>query len=99
MRLWLLTISIALTASAQDVKQQFQARCAGCHGEDGTSGAHGPSIVETSRPLRAPTRKAVRNLILNGTPDAGMPAFKIPEAQADALAAHVMSLRQPATAG
>src|SRR5947209_382485 len=100
MRLCLITISIALAASAQDSgndsgKQQFQARCAGCHGDDGTGGAHGPSIVETRR-LRAPTREAVRSLILTGTPDAGMPAFRIPEAQADAIAAYVLILRQPA---
>src|SRR3982751_997110 len=99
MRLWLVTIFIALGASAQDGKQQYQARCAGCHGDDGTGGGHGPTIVETARPLRAPTREAIRNLILNGTPDAGMPAFRIPEAQADAIAASVVTLRQPAATG
>src|SRR3954470_16638195 len=98
MRLWFVTIFIALGASAQDGKQQYQARCAGCHGDDGTGGGHGPTIVETARPFRAPTREAIRNLILNGTPDAGMPAFRIPEAQADAIAAYVMTLRQPAPA-
>jgi len=99
MRLWLITISIAVAASAQDGKRQFEARCIGCHGEDGTGGAHGPSIVETGRPFRAPTREAIRSLILNGTPDAGMPPFRIPETQADAIASYVMTLRQPAPAG
>jgi mono/diheme cytochrome c family protein len=96
MRLWWLSISIAVAASAQDGQRQFEARCTGCHGEDGTGGAHGPSIVETSRPYRAPAREAIRSLILNGTPDAGMPAFRISEAQADAIAAYVLTLRQPA---
>src|SRR3954468_23199833 len=98
MRLWLIMISMALSAMAQEGQQQFQSRCAGCHGEDGTGGAHGPSIVETSRPYRAPTRDAIRSLILNGTPDAGMPPFRISEAQADAIAAYVLILRQPAPA-
>src|SRR5436305_4057091 len=96
MRFWFVTIFIALGASAQDAKQQYQARCAACQGEDGTGGGHGPTKVETSRPFRAPTREAIRNLILNGTPDAGMPAFRIPETQADAIAAYVVTLRQPA---
>jgi len=38
----------------------------------------------------------VRNLILKGTPDAGMPPFKIPAEQADAIAAYVMTLKYPA---
>jgi len=38
-------------------------------------------------------------LILKGIPDAGMPAFKIREEQASAIAAHVMTLKQPASEG
>jgi hypothetical protein len=38
-------------------------------------------------------REAIRKLILNGTPDAGMPPFRIPEAQADAIAGYVIQLR------
>src|SRR4051812_37818778 len=95
MRLCVFTMSLALAASAQDAgKQQFQARCAGCHGEDGTGGAHGPAIVDVRQP-RAPTRDAIRSLILTGTPDAGMPPFRIPESLADAIAGYVVTLRQP----
>ena len=99
MRLWFLTMLIALGAGAQEGKQQFLGRCTGCHGEDGTGGAHGPSIVETSRPFRAPTREAIRNLILNGTLDADMPPFKISGKQADAIAGYVITLRQQAGGG
>src|SRR5205085_4279450 len=86
-------------ANAQTVqtgKKQFQIRCAGCHGEDGTGGGHGPSIVDVRRP-RATTLEAVRGLILKGIPEGGMPAFPISEEEASAIAAHVMVLKQPST--
>ncbi|HLK64571.1 MAG TPA: PQQ-dependent dehydrogenase, methanol/ethanol family [Bryobacteraceae bacterium] len=75
-------------------KRQFETRCAGCHGADGTGGGHGPAIVDVARP-RAATREAVRALILSGTPDAGMPAFRVSPAESSALADYVMRLRQP----
>ena len=38
----------------------------------------------------------MRNLIIKGIPDGGMPAFKMPDSQADAIAAYVMTLKKPA---
>src|SRR5580658_787203 len=76
-------------------KRQYQARCVGCHGEDGTGGGHGPRIVDVPRP-RAASQEAVRNLILKGIPDGGMPAFQISDAEADAIAAYVITLKAPA---
>src|SRR4051812_14678736 len=81
-------------AGAQTGKQQFQAMCVGCHGEDGLGGAHGPSIVDVRQP-RATSQDAVRDLILKGTPDAGMPAFKVSREQAETIAVFVMSLKYP----
>jgi alcohol dehydrogenase (cytochrome c) len=78
-------------------RRQYQARCAGCHGDDGTGGGHGPSIVDVRRP-RATTLEAVRGLILKGIPEGGMPAFPISEEEASAIASHVMVLKQPSTA-
>jgi PQQ-dependent dehydrogenase (methanol/ethanol family) len=75
-------------------KRQYQALCVGCHGEDGSGGGHGPGFLEVRRP-RATSQEAVRNLVLKGIPDAGMPAFKMSDAEADALAAYVMTLKQP----
>ena len=57
----------------------------GCHGEDGTGGGHGPNIVDVRRP-RATSKNEVRDLILKGIPDGGMPAFQISDAEADAIA-------------
>jgi PQQ-dependent dehydrogenase (methanol/ethanol family) len=84
-------------ASAQTAdagRRTYQARCASCHGEDGTGGGHGPSIVDVRRP-RATSKDAVRDLILKGIPGGGMPAFQIPNAEADAIAVFVMTLKTP----
>ena len=84
-----------LAQSADAGKRQYLALCVGCHGEDGSGGGHGPGFLEVQRP-RAASREAVRNLILKGIADAGMPAFKVSEEQADAIAGYVMSLKEPA---
>jgi len=76
-------------------RRPYQARCASCHGEDGTGGGHGPNIVEVRRP-RATSKNEVRDLILKGIPDGGMPAFQIPSEEADAIAVFVMALKMPA---
>src|ERR1022692_881970 len=78
----------AQTADAS--RRPYQVRCAGCHGEDGTGGGHGPNIVEVRRP-RATSKNEVRDLILKGIPDGGMPAFQIPFEEADAIAVFVMA--------
>jgi PQQ-dependent dehydrogenase (methanol/ethanol family) len=96
-----LAICIALypaAAPAQTVesgKRQYLVLCGSCHGEDGSGGGHGPGFLDARR-QRATSQGEVRNLILKGIPDGGMPAFKIPDEQADAIAAHVMTLKQPA---
>src|SRR5215469_13464753 len=99
----LLICAIAITFSAAAARAQtadagkraYQARCVGCHGEDGSGGGHGPAIVDLPRP-RAVTRDELRRLILNGIPDRGMPAFKMPDAEADAIAAYVITFKRPA---
>lgn len=77
-------------------RRPYQARCVGCHGEDGTGGGHGPNIVEVARP-RATSKAAVRDVILKGIPDGGMPAFQISPAEAESIAAYVMVLKSPST--
>ena len=84
-------------ASAQRAdagRRSYQSRCVGCHGEDGAGGEHGPSIVDVRRP-RATSKNEVRDLILKGIPDGGMPAFQIPAEEADAIAVFVMGLKAP----
>jgi PQQ-dependent dehydrogenase (methanol/ethanol family) len=94
-RLLTLAATITLGVVAQTGKQQYEARCIGCHGGDGTGGGHGPGIVDTAR-SRSVTQEAVRAVIQKGIPDRGMPAFQISNQEADAIATYVMRLRQPA---
>jgi PQQ-dependent dehydrogenase (methanol/ethanol family) len=98
-RLYTLGIVLVLWASrgaaqSEPGKRQYEERCVGCHGADGTGGGHGPGIVDVRRP-RATTLEAVRTLIQKGLPDGGMPAFPIPDEEAGAIASYVMRLRQP----
>ncbi|HEY8551537.1 MAG TPA: PQQ-dependent dehydrogenase, methanol/ethanol family [Vicinamibacterales bacterium] len=97
----MLTPGLALRGSPSgasdphDGRREYEARCASCHGLDGAGGGHGPSILDLRRP-RATTREALRDLIRNGIPEAGMPGFPLPDAELDALAAYVAVLRSPA---
>jgi len=97
-RVFTFAVLVASLAAAQvpsepeTGKQLFTARCAGCHGEDGKGGGHGPAIVNRERP-RASSLDAIRAVILHGIMGAGMPAFSIPDEEARAIAGYVMSLK------
>src|SRR5258708_34994163 len=86
--------SQASAQTAEAGRRPYQARCTGCHGEDGTGGGHGPNIVDVRRP-RATSKNEVRDLILKGIPNGGMPPFQIPIEEAGAIAAFVMTLKTP----
>ena len=56
--LWTALFAAGAIAQPNDEgKRQFQARCVGCHGEDGTGGGHGPNIVDVRRPRATSTRR------------------------------------------
>jgi alcohol dehydrogenase (cytochrome c) len=86
------------TASGQTLelgRKSYEARCVGCHGADGGGGGHGPGIIDIRRP-RAAAKEALREVILKGIPDAGMPAFPMPEAEVEAIIAYLGVLKSPA---
>ena len=60
---------------------------------DGTG--RGPALVG-SRRVRNLSIQQLRDLIRNGTPESGMPAFDLPAQELDALAALVHALNAPA---
>ena len=75
-------------------RARFNARCAGCHGQDGLGGERAPAIAKGEQ-LGLGNDKAVRDVIGHGIPDRGMPAFTIPPAELDQLVAFVLSRIQP----
>jgi alcohol dehydrogenase (cytochrome c) len=88
-------VADSLAQTIEPGKAQFQARCASCHGEDGTGGARGINIVDLRQP-RATSKDAVRDLIRTGIPNGGMPGFSIADEELQSIAAYVMSLRSSA---
>jgi alcohol dehydrogenase (cytochrome c) len=78
-------------------KPLFVAKCAGCHGDDGTGGGLGPGILEV-RNTRITSRSALRDLIRNGIPDVGMPAFPMPDAELERVVDYVYFIKTPAAA-
>src|SRR5882724_4037085 len=58
-------------------RARFNVRCAGCHGQDGLGGERAPAIGRAWR-SRIESEATLRDTILHGIPDAGMPAFNVP---------------------
>ncbi len=77
-------------------RHRFQVRCSGCHGSDGTGGERAPAIGKGDR-SRLQSDRGVRDLIRNGLPESGMPAFALPESELDVLVAFVRSRVVPAS--
>jgi len=53
----------------------FRARCAACHGTDGTGGEKAGSVVDADY-LALVTDQALRSAVLFGRPDLGMPSWR-----------------------
>jgi len=76
-------------------RRQFEARCGGCHGADGMGGERAPAIGSEDR-ARLRSDDAVRRLIHDGIPDAGMPGFALTEPELSQIVAFVRSRVTPA---
>ena len=76
-------------------RKRFEARCSGCHGTDGAGGERAPAI-ERSESAHTGSAEAIRELLRTGIPDAGMPAFSLPEDEMRALVEFVRSRVTPA---
>ena len=87
----LLSSAFAQTPDAVEAgRQRFNIRCAGCHGQDGLGGERAPAIGKGWR-SRMETETAIHDLIVQGIPDAGMPAFNLPAAELTQLVAFLQS--------
>jgi cytochrome c oxidase cbb3-type subunit III len=60
--------------SIADGRQVFENRCAGCHGIDGRGGERAPDVATSSK-TQGRSDSALAQIINNGVPAAGMPAF------------------------
>lgn len=101
MRIATLALFFACAAGAQSAadlaagRAQFETRCGGCHGGDGTGGARAPNIVDPSL-VQQRTAEEVQTLIREGLPDMGMPGFDVPEPAMGQLVSFYLSLTAPA---
>ena len=73
----------------------YDRHCAGCHGVEAQGTARAPELSR-NRKLRGRSLGELQDLIHNGIPAGGMPAFDLPDTQLAALAAFVHSLNAPA---
>ena len=87
----LVLLSPLLSAqNSPDSQQTYLTQCAGCHGDDGTGTSQGPALAGSSS-VRARSAQSLANVIRNGMPAAGMPAFDLPADTVDALAKTIAS--------
>jgi alcohol dehydrogenase (cytochrome c) len=102
-RLFFVSVAVLLyapSAIGQEIdvgKRQFAARCASCHGADGAGGEFGPSILDVRRTSPAASR-SIRDIVMAGVPESGMPPFSLSAEELDPLVAYVEALRAPAAA-
>src|SRR5687767_2002122 len=76
--------------TTSDIQRMYVSRCGGCHGDDGRGTQQAPALAGSSS-IRARSPQSLRNVIRNGIPAAGMPAFDLPADTIDALATMITS--------
>jgi alcohol dehydrogenase (cytochrome c) len=90
---WFAMMLVIGSVAVQDTnagRQTFVARCAGCHGTEGAGGELGPNIVAH---IPARTDQELADVIHDGFPAAGMPAFPGLSAQTPDLIRFLRTLR------
>ncbi len=87
-----LCVAVPAFSQAPDPgRQAFDARCARCHGGDGTGGPMGPSIAER---LSTHDDAQLAALIRRGFPDGGMPAQPVPDAELTPLVRFLRTIQR-----
>ncbi|MBI3695204.1 MAG: c-type cytochrome, partial [Acidobacteria bacterium] len=85
----------AASSTLAEGRTLYAEHCAACHGADARGTPRGRELA-ASRRLRGRSTRELSELIRNGVPAAGMPAFDLPAARLEALAAFIRSLNSPA---
>jgi cytochrome c oxidase cbb3-type subunit 3 len=74
-------------------KRSFTSTCAGCHGLDGRGSERAPSIATSPR-IQKLSDKGLSNIISNGVPGTGMPAFhSLSAGQVQSLVSYIRTLQ------
>jgi PQQ-dependent dehydrogenase (methanol/ethanol family) len=92
--------SLVLTSAvwaqpAPDIKETYAKLCSGCHGDDARGTQQGPGLAGNPW-VRRRSPQSLRNVIRNGIPGTGMPAFDLPPATLDALVTMIAGLNASA---
>jgi PQQ-dependent dehydrogenase (methanol/ethanol family) len=97
MRKAALALLAALTAYPQDagVRAAYDKLCSGCHGADARGTQQGPGLAGNPWTRRR-NAQTLRNIIVNGVPAQGMPAFDLPAGTLDGLVKMILSLNAAA---
>jgi putative heme-binding domain-containing protein len=82
--------------SIADGRQVFENRCAGCHGIDGRGSERAPDIATSAKTQRR-SDSALAQIINNGVPSAGMPAFSTVDASTTAALVRYLRFLQGKT--
>jgi mono/diheme cytochrome c family protein len=69
----------------------FQQNCAFCHGRDAMGGETGPDLTKSKLVLADVNGDKISDIVLNGRPDKGMPAFKFSSDQLAGITAFLHS--------
>jgi putative heme-binding domain-containing protein len=85
---------VSAVSALTEGKRLYADHCVLCHGVDAEGTERAPQLAG-NRDLRQQSVDQLRTLIYDGVPDSGMPAFDLPAAELDALAALVHSLNAP----
>jgi cytochrome c oxidase cbb3-type subunit 3 len=90
--------ALAQPSPAEHGKQVYDAHCTACHGANGNAGERAPAIVisAAATALRGERSEAqILDIVRNGIPGTGMPAWKarLPEADILSIGAYVHALR------
>ena len=95
MRLTAYILFLTAVAPAQDGRLVFTERCSVCHG-DGHGTERGPNLAN-SRRVRSRSLDQLKAVIRDGIPASGMPPFRLPAAELEAVTAYVRSMSASAS--
>ena len=77
-------------------QKQFVIQCGGCHGADARGDDNGPDLVRSEIVLDDEQGNLIGPVVRKGRPNEGMPAFDLPDAQIQDLAAFLRERTQAA---